>query len=405
VALQGTLEDFGIADIFQLIGQQQKTGILVLNQKGNVVHINFRDGFIVSAEVQNRDQSERLGQMMVHAGLINVQQLDSALDIQRKTLQKLGAILTERQFIKKSELDEFIYLQTKETIFKLFRWRAGTYQFHQQEVRSTSEFFQPISAEHILMDGFRIIDEWPSIRKKIGSFANVFEIIPGTYTPFESLARPDLDQDLDVAFSSFEEGQAPAGLPERLPPNGERVFELIDGKRDVKTIIAYSRLGEFDSCQALALLIDRGIIRLGSANIQKAQESNEKLNIELYQDYEGTRKNILSLFPNAVYYGTFLFVLFVFISYLGLGPLKFLFDPGRKKIERHIFHSVVSDYQEDRLRMAIEIFYLKKQQYPHTLQNLLHEGLIRGRDLSHPWKNPYDYQTDGAQFTLNKPFN
>ena len=33
MALKGTLKDFGIADILQLIGQQQKTGVLVLTQR------------------------------------------------------------------------------------------------------------------------------------------------------------------------------------------------------------------------------------------------------------------------------------------------------------------------------------------------------------------------------------
>ena len=33
VALRGNLEDFGIADVFQLIGQQRKTGVLDLKRR------------------------------------------------------------------------------------------------------------------------------------------------------------------------------------------------------------------------------------------------------------------------------------------------------------------------------------------------------------------------------------
>src|SRR5262249_42962930 len=147
-------------DIFQLIGQQQKTGLLILARNDQEVNIRFRDGYIISAESKNRDIAERLGSMMEQAGLITKAQLEETLDIQKKTLQKHGAILLEKNFIKKSDLDEFIYLQTKETIFRLFRWNKGTYEFEPTEVNIPSEFFQPISAEHILMDGFRIIDEW-----------------------------------------------------------------------------------------------------------------------------------------------------------------------------------------------------------------------------------------------------
>jgi len=47
MALQGTLKDFGIADILQLIGQQQKTGTLHLKSKDQDVQVGFKDGSIV----------------------------------------------------------------------------------------------------------------------------------------------------------------------------------------------------------------------------------------------------------------------------------------------------------------------------------------------------------------------
>ena len=50
MALAGTLKDFGIADILQLIGQQQKTGVLHLESKDQEVQIAFEDGNIVRAE-------------------------------------------------------------------------------------------------------------------------------------------------------------------------------------------------------------------------------------------------------------------------------------------------------------------------------------------------------------------
>ncbi|MET0405181.1 MAG: DUF4388 domain-containing protein, partial [Cystobacter sp.] len=54
MALTGTLKDFGIADILQLIGQQQKTGVLALTHKDDSVHVAFKDGNIVKAESAHR---------------------------------------------------------------------------------------------------------------------------------------------------------------------------------------------------------------------------------------------------------------------------------------------------------------------------------------------------------------
>ena len=48
VALRGNLEDFGIADVFQLVGQQRKTGILEFTgTDGRQVQLRFDRGAVV----------------------------------------------------------------------------------------------------------------------------------------------------------------------------------------------------------------------------------------------------------------------------------------------------------------------------------------------------------------------
>lgn len=404
MALQGTLEDFGIADIFQLIGQQKKTGILVASKKDNTVHIHFRDGCILAAEVQNRGHAERLGEMMLLAGLIQKDQLQKALEVQRKTLQKLGTIFLEQNAIKKSELDEFIYLQTKETIYKLFRWNQGTYEFHPQDVPGNPEFFQPISAEHILMDGFRIIDEWPAIRKKIGSFATIFEHVPGKNVRLRTAGQVDLDSDLEAAFSAFE-GESGQSEGSGLSPNGERIYELVDGARDVATIIAFSRLGEFESCLALSQLVDQGLVQ-PATKVVKADTGGgaESLSIDLYQDYETPHKAVVSALPRLLYYGAFLAVVFVLLSYLGFGPYAGLFRSGRHAVLGTVVQGVSSDYQEARINAALDIYYLRFGYYPRNLDELVAAGLLVPKDLRYPWQDVYSYRSDGASYRLEKPF-
>ena len=50
MALEGTLKDFSLADIFQLIGIQRKTGVLTLKSAEDVVTVSFLDGSVVSAD-------------------------------------------------------------------------------------------------------------------------------------------------------------------------------------------------------------------------------------------------------------------------------------------------------------------------------------------------------------------
>ena len=48
-ALQGNLKDFGIADVFQLIGQQRKSGTLEFSSRVKRVEILFDRGAVLFA--------------------------------------------------------------------------------------------------------------------------------------------------------------------------------------------------------------------------------------------------------------------------------------------------------------------------------------------------------------------
>ena len=131
MALKGTLKDFGIADILQLIGQQQKTGMLNLTQKQDTVAVTFRDGNIVRAETTSRNRKDLIGSMLVAASLVTEQQLEFALETQKRTLQRLGDVLVSQGVITDQKFKSMVQLQTSETLFKLFAWKAGTYEFEQ----------------------------------------------------------------------------------------------------------------------------------------------------------------------------------------------------------------------------------------------------------------------------------
>src|SRR5690349_23746825 len=99
MALTGTLEDFGIAEILQLIGQQAKSGVLHLASRDDEIHILIADGCVVSAEYAGRKQKERLGAMLLRAELITREDLDRALATQSRTLRRLGDILVDLKLV------------------------------------------------------------------------------------------------------------------------------------------------------------------------------------------------------------------------------------------------------------------------------------------------------------------
>jgi type IV pilus assembly protein PilB len=56
-------------------------------------------------------QGKRLGELLIEAGLINREQLNQALGIQKRTGEKLGQVLTRLEYISTDKLIEFLSKQ------------------------------------------------------------------------------------------------------------------------------------------------------------------------------------------------------------------------------------------------------------------------------------------------------
>src|SRR5437762_6403317 len=108
MALEGTLRDFSLADIFQLIGLQRKTGVLTLTGKDDNVTVTFLDGKVVGADSGSHRLETRLGHVLMKSGMLTQDQLGRALEIQKETLQRLGFILTHYQIISNDSLKQEI---------------------------------------------------------------------------------------------------------------------------------------------------------------------------------------------------------------------------------------------------------------------------------------------------------
>ncbi len=264
MALEGTLKDFALPDIFQLIGLQKKTGVLNLNDKTDEIQIAFKDGMLVSADSKNKRLEERLGTRLVRSGLITEGQLHDALEKQRSTFQRLGVILVNGQLVRQDELRRALEIQTTQIVYRVFRWEDAEYRFDQDaQVDYDKENFQPIGAESLLMEGMRILDEWPIVEKAVPSTSAVFERVP-VNQPIEIEAEESDDDDEDDDFdfdlgASGPKDERPDAI--KLSPHEGAIWNLLDGKRSVEDLMYAARLSDFDACKAIYDLLNRDLIR------------------------------------------------------------------------------------------------------------------------------------------------
>ena len=225
MALQGTLKDFSITEIIQLIGQQLKTGVLKIRRGKSTVEIYFVDGMIVHVYSNYRGKKDLIGEILVKAQLITEEQLERVLKIQKETLKYLGEILVELQLLTKEDVLKVISTQIYETIYDLFWWEDGTFNFDLKLVESYKKIPFALSTEQVLLNILRMVDEWSEIEKKIFSPYLVFKktvgdeekgnLVPSTLFEGET----DLRAGTDLQSGGWDDGPFKRSLTEACSGN------------------------------------------------------------------------------------------------------------------------------------------------------------------------------------------
>jgi len=261
MALEGTLKDFSLADIFQLIGLQRKTGVLTLRANDDTVTVTFLDGKVVGADSLNHRLENRLGHVLIRSELLTQDQLNRALEIQKETLQRLGFILVHYGIISVDALKQALQLQIMQIIFRLFRWKDGEYHFSQETtIEYDRDYVVPVSAESILMEGARMIDEWPIIEKRIRSYDMVFRK-KLTDQEIVVVGAEDADEvDFDASDSSTRRRRLIISDKIRISREEKVIYDMVDGTMTVRDVMEMSKFSEFDTAKALYELLTRDLI-------------------------------------------------------------------------------------------------------------------------------------------------
>lgn len=384
MALEGTLRDFSLADIFQLIGIQKKTGVLTLRFNGEVVTVSFLNGNVVTADSAKKNLDDRLGSVLVKSGRVTERQLQEALKIQKETLKRLGSILVDGKYITESDLREALRLQITQIVYRLFRWKDGDYHFSQEEsVEYDRVYFTPLSAESILMEGIRMIDEWPIIERRISSFEQVFSKTRPDVKPVV-VARDHPEPPSDLA-STLSSAGAQDVKPEilRLTRDEAAVFDLVDGRRSVQEIIDRVRMGDFEACKILYDLICRNLI---------AAEADPGSPARV-----GPRRRRIGPFLERAGYAALMGAVVLSLATITKSPFsgspRLLAPRGAlEEIDELICRNRV-----ERLDEAIQIYFLQKGFYPDDLKDLVRGRLVGETTLRDPWGRTFGFisTTDG----------
>lgn len=367
MALQGTLKDFSITEILQLIGQQLKTGVLKVTRGKNLVEIYFVDGMIVHVYSNYRGKKDLIGEILVKAKLITEEQLERVLRIQKETLKYLGEILVELKLLTKEDVLKVISTQIYETIYDLFWWEDGIFNFDLKLVESYKKIPFALSTEQVLLNILRMVDEWSEIEKKIFSPHLVFKKTKPVEEHVESLYPQSI-------------------VKEKLNSEQELIYNLVDGERTVQEIIDRSLLGKFNASEILVELLEMGLIEIVGVRTPSLIKKVKMINFREAKAF--------------LYYGTFLIFIFFFLFYLKPDVLNYILKSRIERMEIEIPVHVIYKSKMDRLKTALEIYFYENGKYPNHLEELVSARLISRKDLFYRKGTPYHYELRDGKYLI-----
>jgi hypothetical protein len=237
IALRGNLEDFGIAEVFQLIGQQRKTGLLKVAKGAREISLAFDSGSVVWAAPSAKYEHEALAQRLIRCGYLTSQSLTELHSEAKSSGRSLRALLVSEGIISDSDLESVDTLLNNDTIFDVLSWTDGSFHFLSQAVEHDRPAEKLLGAEQILMDGLRMVDEWQTFRGSVPPLETILEH-SGNIDAYRQQHRHDREQHTEPF---------------------EKIYQLIDGRLTLQRVIDLSRLGLFDASRIVAELANAGL--------------------------------------------------------------------------------------------------------------------------------------------------
>lgn len=364
MALEGTLKDFNLPDIFQLIGYQKKTGLLTLSRETEQVTMSLVDGMVVWATTGEEAFDEVIGRALVKRGLVTQGVVDGLTRKGREGQQGLVYLLLKQGDVSPLELQRVVEVKVREVLYRVFRWRDGRYQFTALPTLDLSQGrIDPISTENVLLEAIRQMDEWPLIQRQLPS--------------------------LDLIVRKDEERLGGVDV-EKLTPAERVVLELADGKSTAQDIAEASGLGEFDAAKAMADLIGDGVLVVAAS--EQAQRQAVKVR-------SAPRETPAWLFRGLVA-GILAAALLLQVGLWRQDPLLLLpaaekGEAGWDLLRRHRLQADL--WQVER---GLHLYLLTTGRLPARLEALVEAGYLSARQLRDPWGQPLRYQVQGLEYRL-----
>lgn len=242
IPLKGNFREQSIAGLLIYLNRSRLTGTLVVEAGAFLKKVFFDKGDAIFASSTSED--DRLGEMLLKAGKITVEQYERSVELLMETGKRQGTILVELGYLNPKDLYWGVKFQVREIIYSLFMIEDARYEFLEGEVPTAEVITLKMSMGNLIYEGVRRIDKWTRIRNEM---PNVNEVLVMSDDPF------NLFQDVE------------------LSDNDRKVLAGVDGRKTVKEVTDSSGVGPFEALKTLYVLRSIGLLTVSTgAGAEKA---------------------------------------------------------------------------------------------------------------------------------------
>jgi len=352
--MKGELGTFSVAEILQLIGMQEKSGVLRVRSKGKSAVLFFEAGKVMSARDRRQGTRDPFLFYLQENDAIGLEQLNQVIEAKQNDGGDTVEILLNLRIVDPKELADLLSEYARQTLENMVKWETGTYEFTASaDGMPEKNIAKPLRLEPILMEALRRKDEVEEIRRFLPSFDTVIRV--------EELNLDDL----------------------HLETQDAAVLTLVDGRHTIEEIIEESSTEEVETLDILERLFALGVVSIAEMPEQE------------------TKTRILSPL-RSVAVATSIIALGAFLRFTILAPDT----PGAFPVNtfRGNIQEFIDAREVENIHSALGVYREMNGEYPGRLKDLVTADMLRPGQITNGRGSTYAYMKLPAEggYSLSK---
>jgi tetratricopeptide (TPR) repeat protein len=268
IPFKGNIKEFSIPRILIYLNRNRKTGTLIITTSTftKKVYIDKGDAIFASSTFED----DRLGEMLVKAGKITIQQLEESVELLKSKKKRQGAILVELGYLTPKDLFWGVKYQVKEIIHSLFSLREAKYEFIEGDLPKNEVITLKMSMGNLIYEGVKNINNLNLIMKEMD---------------INSILK--LSADPESLFQDIE-----------LNDQDKKLLFRIDGRKTIKGLADSSPNGSFEALKTLYALWATGTLEEKEEIQEQAEVPLEEILNPVSDEEEAFIKRVDEVYSN-----------------------------------------------------------------------------------------------------------